>query len=451
MSSQNRFSKRFISICMAIILLLCFAYVKIVAAEEVEGVVDTNISTTTDITTNMCAPYKAEPMKMYTEDVFDRETFIGVASTSIKNISLSYLNMYSDASSTPNFNENVNVTAFTPKTWYSHHPTDSVIFFVQRNSASSTAGTDLAAVDFKTGERYVMSGNFLKNASSSNWTFADSLESIASGSSTAKIMLNNDCVKPMKVDQMISSKLGKPLVSYDKYNYTRTLGLGMSGPDVSELNILLGVYPRYLSSASSTLTDDELEMRNYFGKQTRTSLINYQQANAIGIGIRVATGFFGEKTIAYVNALQTNNLANEISCAVPVNPGSDSISSILYDYVPSETRLISGRFEYASSTRPGEPTPIDLSYFITKVTATTTEPSVLARVTDLIASTTKSLDVLVSDLVIGSSTPIMPYDSVKQFGRYLNGNSIVEGKTIVVRSLGKDKEVLFPRAIACGR
>lgn len=435
-------------------LSLVSNFTNTVYAQVVESV---SMSTaTTTVSSNQCLMYEDEPEKMFTDDVFDKETFVGIASTSIKNIPLSYLPLYADASSTLIYGESFDVTAFTPKTWYSHHPTDSTIYVVQLSSAyatnsASTTATTTVSTDFISGERYVIAGTFIKNASSSAWSHVDSLAAIANGSSTSKILLNNSCVSPMKVTQELDTILGKPLVSFDKYNYNRTLGLGMSGDDVKELNILLGVYPRYFPEASTTISDNEGNSHKYFGKQTRTSLINYQQANAEAIGIRVATGFFGERTMAYVNGLQTTNLGSELSCAIPSQPTANSVSSILYDLIPASTTLIHGVFKYGSSTMIDKTLPVDLSYFVNTVAATTTSVSDRANATQLIASVDNSLDVLLSRFNVGSSTQFMPFDSVKQFAKYFNQKSIAEGRLAQFYSDMGSENVFFPKAIACAR
>lgn len=406
-----------------------------------------------------CSKYEADPEAVFMEDSFDRETFIGTASTTQLGIPMDYLLVHPGTGLEARKGELFDIVAFTPKVWYSHHPTESTIYVaisrglpVNQEVASSTPDSThpKQPLKIKKGDDYVVTGTFIKVASSSAWAMAEPLEKLTPDTQATRIILNSPCNFPVKVTDELYGKLGKPLVSFDRHEFTRTLGLGMSGNDVRELNILLGVHGRYPGATStSTSTAQEFTDSMYFGKKTRTSLIKYQEANAKDIDIRVATGFFGEKTLNYVNDKEKTSLKNELSCALPTFAKASSTTGILYDLIAADEALVSGDFAYSSSTLPDKTIDLDLNFIVDSISSST--PEVLRSAKKAIVAKTASLDMPLSQIKVGSSTLFIPYDNVKDFSNFIGRNSISRGKISRISYYSEEVPLYFPNTIACGR
>lgn len=440
-----------------ICLLVSFINPAVIFAEDISS---TDSGATADGTqSNYCSKYDLDPTLAFLEDTFDRETFIGVASTTKRGVLMDYLLVHPGSGKEGRKGEVFDIVAFTPKVWYSHHPTQSTMYVaISRGvpvdpslASTSTPATSTApSLAFVTGQSYVVSGNLIKSASSSSWSMSETLDSLLPDSDSTRVILNNACVAPTIVTSELYNRLGQPLVSFDKYEFTRTLGLGMSGNDVRELNILLKIYERYASAsstaASATLMFDESK---YFGKKTRSSLIKYQETNAKNIDIRVATGFFGEKTLNYVNQMRQSELNSELSCAKPTFAKASSTTAILYDLIPAEETLVSGELNLAQPNLPDKTVDLDLGFVVDSISSST--PDILRVAKKSIVAQTASLDLPLSQVKVGTSTWFIPHDNVKDFSSFIGRNSVSKGKISRISYYSEEVPLYFPQSIACGR
>ncbi len=88
------------------------------------------------------------------------------------------------------------------------------------------------------------------------------------------------------------------------YKFTRALKLGMTGPDVKQLQIFLNSHGFAVSKAGGGSPGHET---SYFGPATKSALMRFQSAHKKEIldpqGLAAPTGFFGEGTRGAVNGM----------------------------------------------------------------------------------------------------------------------------------------------------
>jgi peptidoglycan hydrolase-like protein with peptidoglycan-binding domain len=82
-------------------------------------------------------------------------------------------------------------------------------------------------------------------------------------------------------------------------SFTRSLKLGMTGPDVKALQVFLNNRNFKVAISGPGSPNNET---TYFGPATRTALIKFQSAN----GITPAVGYFGPITMKKANTLLSN-------------------------------------------------------------------------------------------------------------------------------------------------
>lgn len=125
---------------------------------------------------------------------------------------------------------------------------------------------------------------------------------------------SSSCMYPQEITPEREATLVNPLIKYDFFSFDKNLGTGMTDPDVIELQKFLNENNYLVSKEGLGSKGNE---NNYFGTKTRAALAQFQKDHAEEIGIRVATGFFGEKTREFVNNSHKQNIINQEICSAP--------------------------------------------------------------------------------------------------------------------------------------
>lgn len=168
----------------------------------------------------------------------------------------------------------------SPKAWYVQNGTSNLYYFITPQS------------NLKVGHKYIFYTNQTYSINGFEWESA--------------------CMYPQEITPESETLLVNPLINYEFFSFNKNLGTGMTDPDVKELQ-------KYLNQNNYLVSKDGLGSKGneneYFGTRTRAALAQFQKDHAEAIGIRVATGFFGEKTRDYVNNLHKQNIINQEICS----------------------------------------------------------------------------------------------------------------------------------------